>query len=176
MVSPTAAVLHSCIPCPTPLRQPTSFLEVSHSHGNGCDLWEDLVVDGDGEWLQQRLIAQTLVTALDGSFMPLDANDLCSAGIIIYCTSSKFTLRASAAERSNAASNYRGELLGAVMSMLILRAASSGIDPPYPKTRLYCDNRGVIIHGNSPCTALPEKQNQADLIRHLKYLTGTAKV
>jgi hypothetical protein len=53
MVSPTVAVLHSCTPCPTTLRQPTSFLEVLHSYGNGCDLWEDLVVDGDGEWLQQ---------------------------------------------------------------------------------------------------------------------------
>ncbi len=40
-------------------------------------------------------------------------------------------------------------------------------------TVLHCDNRGVISHSNSPLTALPEKQKQANLIRLIKYLGGS---
>jgi hypothetical protein len=38
---------------------------------------------------------------------------------------------------------------------------------------LYCDNCGVISHSNSLLTALPEKQKQVDLIRLIKFLSGS---
>jgi hypothetical protein len=45
--------------------------------------------------------------------------------------------------------------------------------PPIPTIILYCDNRGVISHSNSPLNALPEKKKQADLIRLKKFLSGS---
>jgi hypothetical protein len=76
-------------------------------------------------------------------------------------------------ECSHDASNYRGELLGAVLSLLILRAATSYSPPPLLQSTLYCDNRGVISYSNSPLVALLEKQLQADLIRLVKHLSAT---
>jgi hypothetical protein len=82
----------------------------------------------------------------------------------------------SIAEKSDAASNYQGELLGAVMALLILWAdmASKNTATRVQQVML-CDNRGVISHGNSPLQSLPEKQKQADLIRLTKYLSSTNK-
>ena len=130
-------------------------------------------MDGDGSWIGDGIAAGTLVIAHDGSYMPSLMPDLCSAGVILYCSTSKQWLKASVSERSDASSNYRGELLGAVLSLLILRAASASLDHLSPTTTLHCDNRGVIQHCNSPHTTLPEKQKQSDLIRLLKYLGGT---
>ena len=101
--------------------------------------------------------------------------DLCSASVAMYCQESKNWLRMSLSECSHDASNYRGELLGAVLSLLILRAASSYTpsSPTQPLTTLYCDNCGVISHGNSSLVSLSEKQSHADLIRLVKHLSAT---
>ncbi len=131
------------------------------------------MVDGDGSWIGTGIAAGTLALAHDGSYMASHSAHLCSAGVILYCTATKQWLKASVSERLDAASNYRGELLGAVVSLLILRAASVSLDHLSPITTLHCDNRGVIHHCNSPLTALTEKQKQADLIRLIKYLKST---
>ena len=96
--------------------------------------------------------------------------EACSAGIQIYCTITKQKLRCAVAEHSVSADNYRGEILGAVVCQLILRAASGRTDCQYREVTIYCDNQGVLTHGNSPCDALLEKQAQSDLLRHLKLL------
>ena len=41
---------------------------------------------------------------------------------------------------------------------------------------LHCDNRGVNSHVNSKLRSLPEKQRQADLIRHIKHISQTMQV
>jgi hypothetical protein len=41
---------------------------------------------------------------------------------------------------------------------------------------LHCDNRGVNSHGNSKLRSLPEKQRQADHIRHIKHISQTMQV
>jgi hypothetical protein len=60
-----------------------------------------------------------------------------------------------------------------MLSLLILQAATSYSPPPLLQSTLYCDNRGVISHSNSPLVALLEKQSQADLIRLAKHLSAT---
>jgi hypothetical protein len=107
--------------------------------------------------------------------MPKELVTLSSAGIIIYYKNTKQWLRVLVTEHSNAASNYRGELLGAVLALLILQAATSMMTTPYPWTTLHCDNKRVIRHSNSPLRSLPEKQQQADLIRLVKHLACTNK-
>ena len=65
----------------------------------------------------------------------------------------------------------RCELLGAFMSLLILRWASSTLLSPLKTAVFHCDNKWVISHSNSLLISLPEKQWQADLIQHIKYLS-----
>ena len=75
-----------------------------------------------------------------------------------------------------AASNYCGELLGTVITLLILRASSHNLTRPLPAITLFQDNRGGLSHGNNPYTALPEKQKQADLICLIKLLSASSKI
>jgi hypothetical protein len=139
----------------TPSIIPLTFLATLATFGNSS-LWDNLSVDGDGEWIRAGIEMGTLYIAHDGSYMAEEATNLCSAGVVIFCQQSRQWLKVSIAERSDAASNYHGELLDAVISLLILSAASVGIVPLIPTTVLYCDNRGVISHSNSSLTALPK--------------------
>jgi hypothetical protein len=119
------------------------------------------LVNGDGEWIGQAVRNGLLYIAHDGSYMPELSTTICLAGVIMYCTISKCWLKVSIAEQSDAASNYQGELLGAVVALLILWAAAKNEDTaaPLQQVLLYY-NRGVISHSNSPLQSLPEKQNR----------------
>jgi hypothetical protein len=79
----------------------------------------------------------------------------------------------SVVELSEAASNYCGELLGAVIALLICCVAFKGLSQPLPHTTLFCNNWGVFLHGNSHLTVLPEKQKQADIIHLVKFLRSS---
>ena len=114
----------------------------------------------------------TLIICHDGSYMVDLDHTSCSAAFLIYCRTTGNTAIGSVAERSDAADNYRGEILGALMIQLVLRAATAGRNLPYKKATVFCDNRGVVLHGNRPRASLPEKQAQADVLRCLKqYVT-----
>ena len=57
------------------------------------------------------------------------------------------------------------------MTQLILKAASQGLTTlPRPTVVVDCDNKGVVLHGNSAARALKEKQPQADVLRVFKQL------
>ena len=175
MIGDTDAELHSIAVHPIDVTTPTTFMDTLMSYGH-TNLWENISVDGDGEWIQEGLVRGSLIFAHDGSFMASEATSLCSAGVVVLCTFSKQWLKASLAERSVCASNYRGELLGALMTLLVLKAVSSFLPPTERYAALlYCDNQGVISHGNSSLLSLPEKQRQADLIRHIKHLSQSIR-
>jgi hypothetical protein len=118
-------------------------------------------------------VSGSLYITHDGLYMSEQSDSLCLAGIIMDCHTSWQWLKMSLAESSDAASKYRSKFLGAVATLLILQAASEGLAPLPHSTELFCDNKCIISHGNSPLTALLEKQRQADLIRLIKYLAGT---
>ncbi len=120
---------------------------VLESFGNNS-LWENMMVDGDGEWTCNGIVGGTLAIAHDGSYMASESAGLCSAGVIMYCRGTKQWLKASVAELSNDASNYQGKLLGAAVAQLILRAASVTLVLPLPTTVLHCNNHGVTSHSN----------------------------
>jgi hypothetical protein len=60
-----------------------------------------------------------------------------------------------------------------VIALLILHAASNGLPHPLPQPTLFCNNRGVLSHGNSHLMALLEKQKQADIICLVKFLSSS---
>jgi hypothetical protein len=68
-------------------------------------------------------------------------------------------------ERTNSstASNYRGELLGGLLTSHILRVAS-GYSTSAKATHIYCDNMGVVHHASHPDSSTSSKQSQADVL------------
>ena len=96
--------------------------------------------------------------------------EVCSAGLMIFCTISGQTLKCAVAERSSEAGNYRGEILGGIICQLILRAASRRMSSPYRAVAIHCNNMGVICHGNGPSQPLLDGQSQADALGTLKHL------
>jgi hypothetical protein len=172
MISQTCTNMHSSSPLPAIMVLPTSFFTVLESFENNS-LWEIMTVDVDSKWIFTGIVGGTLAIAHDGSYMASKSAGICLAWVIMYCRGTKQWLGASVAEWSNDASNYQGELLGAAMAILLLRAASVTLVPPLPPTILHCNNCRVISHSNSPLMSLPKKQQQSNLIRLIKYLAGT---
>jgi hypothetical protein len=139
-------------------------------------LLDNLQIDGDGEWLVPALLNGSLIICNDGSYMPKLSKEACSGAFILHCQDTKQEIKGCFVDHSPNSDNYRGELLGGVGSLLVLKTALSNhhsLSQATARLRLLsqsilCDNKGVISHGNEPSTALRSEQAQADLIRLLK--------
>ena len=130
----------------------------------------------DGWWIQDALINGTLYLVSDGSYQKDVDPDVCSCAFCLVCAESLRRISCTWAERSKCASNYRGELLGALGYLLILKAVLPNdrdvlVDiSNLPASDAFCDNMGVVKHGRLPLKALSEKQVQSDILGHIKYL------
>ncbi len=91
---------------------------------------------------------------------------------LIYCTSAKKRCKCTWAEKSDSAGSYRGEILGGIMTQIILKAAATGCKEKIPCVKVDCDNNGVVSHGNTPNTPLSTNQTQADLLRIFKNIVS----
>ena len=89
-----------------------------------------------------------------------------------YCTTAKKRCKCTWAEKSESAGSYRGEILGGIMTQLILRAAATGYKGKIPRVGADCDNMGVVTHGNTPHIPLSANPTQADLLRVFKNLVS----
>ena len=106
--------------------QPRGFLETLRSFPNQ-QMWKEMRVDEDGEWILEALLEGTLDIAHDGSYQPEITKDVCSTAILFKCRRTKRQLVTAFAERSPDATSYRSEILGAIAAQLILRAATHNI-------------------------------------------------
>ena len=97
--------------------------------------------------------------------MPQVDNTICAAGIVLLCTQTGHMGTIKLCERTNSltASNYRGELLGGLITSHILRVASA-YSSSTTATHIYCDNMGVIHHTSHPDASTSSKQPQADVL------------
>jgi hypothetical protein len=59
---------------------------------------------------------------------------------------------------------YRVEILGGVMTQLILNAAASKYHDAIPLVGVECNNNGVVFHGNKLLHPFPTNQSQADIL------------
>ena len=113
----------------------TKLQEGSHKH-----LWKGIQFDKDGEWVIQAIENGSLLIAHDGSFIPHKDKSICSAGIVLFCTQTGHlgTIKLCEQTCPLTASNYRGELIGGLITSHILRVASlySSSDKV---THIYCD-------------------------------------
>ena len=169
-VDDNTIVLHSWLKKYQPLiTKVTSFLDIIKSDSNQS-LWRTLKCDGDGAWISRGLLSGSLLVAHDGSYQKEVSLEVCSAAVMIYCTRTRKTCTCTIAENSPSASSYRGEILGAILTQLILRAAATEVIGPYPVLYEDCDNNGVVLHGNKFMKPLPTSQKQADVLRVMKRL------
>jgi hypothetical protein len=88
-------------------------------------LWKSFTVDGDGSWICNGLLNNTLVIMSDGSYDENSANDVCSCAAAIMCLVTGQSATVTWAEKSGCytADNYWAELLGGIAIQLILRVA-----------------------------------------------------
>ena len=149
--------------CP-PTHNRLSFLERIRAQPNQS-LWRTFVTDGDGSWMYESLLNNTLVMMSDGAYEPLLAEDVCSCAMIVMCTRTGQRASLTWAERSDrlSADNYRAEILGGIALQLLVKVACEGkYLSPSMSPRFGCDNKGVVHHGNHQWRPLPANQGQAD--------------
>ncbi len=103
-------LLHSSVPMYIkPI--PVSRFEQTIKNMANQTLWLLLHYDGDGSWMLNGMLAQSLVIIHDGSYMKELSPDICSAATMIYCTIAKTRCKCTWAKRSSAAGPYHGKYL-----------------------------------------------------------------
>ncbi len=142
------------------------------SYGNET-LWKSLNYDDNGSWILEGMINRSLIKSHDGSYMKEVSPWISAAATMIYCNTTKKRCKCTWAEYSESAGSYRGEILGGIMTQLILKAAANGYNGKIPRVGADCDNNGVVTHGNTPHIPLSTNQTQADLLRVFKNLIST---
>jgi hypothetical protein len=151
---------------------PNSGFEQTIRHFTNQSLRVFLEYNGDGLWILDGMLAQSLIIIHDGSYMKEISPDISSAAIIIYCLITRYRCKCTWAERSTSAGSYRGEILGGIMTQLILNGASFSYEDAIPPVAVDCDYNGVVSYGNGPHQSLPTNQPQADVLRVFKYLVS----
>ena len=113
----------------------------------------------------------------DGSFMEHKSRRHSSCGFHLICRRSKKRVQCGWVDEHSLAGCYRGELLGAIGVLLLLKAGTSrligreNVDlPSIPLLRYLCDNKGVDFHGNDPDRKLMEQQTHIDLLLLIRWL------
>ncbi len=145
------------------------FWKHIHSDKNPS-LWKNLRCNGDGLWLREGLCSESLLIVHDESYMKKVSSHVCSAAVMIVCESTGSICKCTIAEYSLSASSYCGEILGAILTQLVLLAVVKGRMGPYPMVAEDCNNNGVVLHGNKPFHPLPRSQTQPDVLQVMKFL------
>ena len=171
--SDSLITLHSqsLLDCPTTVPTSRSLHQIL-GRMSPCSFQNGLSLKGDGEWIFKAFERGSLLACHDGSFMPDKDGRRCSAAVVLLCqaTGSIATVTYCETTSLDVASNYRGELIGGVAISIILLALSRCTRSSSTKAfEVYCDNMGVVQHGNARHKPLPEKQPQADLIYQLRH-------
>lgn len=108
------------------------------------------MADGDGSWIYDGLLTNSLVMMSDGSYDKMAANDVCSCTAIIEHSITGKRASVSWVEKSDrfSADNYPAEILGGIALQLILCTACEGkYISPSMRPHIGCDNNGVVYHG-----------------------------
>jgi len=142
------------------------------SNGNKT-LWESLDYNGDGSWILEGMINRSLIIIHDGSYMKETSPSISAVATMIYCTIAKKRCKCTWAEKSESAGSYQSEILGGIMTQLLLRAAAIGYKGKIPCVGADCDNNGMVNHRNTPHIPQTANQTQEDLLRVYKNLIST---
>ena len=165
-LSPMVISLHSLARLTTPtITNSTSFLQFLQEN-DPANFFDHNPFNNNIDWIITAILQSSLIIAHDGSYMPHLSRRTCSASVVFLCQQTGKLGAFTVCEKTNeyTASNYRGELLGGLIAthLLVMAVKYTNIKPT--NTLIYCDNMGVVTHGNNPHKSLPEKQPQADIL------------
>jgi hypothetical protein len=88
-------------------------------------LWVSLDYDGDGSWILEGMLAQSLIIIHAGSYMKEISPIISSAATMIYYTIAKVQCKCTWAKMSTSAGSYHGKILGGIMMQLLLHATAA---------------------------------------------------
>jgi hypothetical protein len=164
-------LLHSTVAAAISSVVSLNFETNLRSYGNEA-LWKSLDYHGDGWWILEEMINRSLIIIHDGSYMKEISPLISSAASMIYSTKAKKRCECTWAEKSESAGSYRGEILGGIMTQLILKAAATGYKEKILHVEADWDNNGIVTHGNTPHIPLSANQTQANLLPMLNNLVS----
>lgn len=93
--------------------------------------------------------------------MPGLNDQYCSAATQFLCNRSDKIAKITYCEKTekDVASNYRGELIGSIIATFILRTLATLVPDHGQHTyEIFCDNMGMVLHGNNVYRPLSEQQ------------------
>ncbi len=167
----SSAPLHQINPC-TNISLMTYIREHSYK-----SLFKHAVIDDDGTWIIPAVRRGSLIIVHDGSYIPHIDDCVCSTAVVLLCTETSKVGTIHLCEKSNrhTASNYRGEILGGIITGHILNIIDRLTNTSAGKVTCYCDNMGVIKHANNRSKPLSEKQPQLDALLSFRHLLASTR-
>ena len=138
---------HSMVVVPTNETQSTCFWDILCSFENQS-LWRHFICDDTGEWIHLGLLMGSTCVVHNRSYIMDMGPDMCLTGVVIYCTISQLMANHAVAKQSTSADN--GEMLGSIISQLILHVVLRRFSSPYQPVKIYYSKRGVLSHSNDP--------------------------
>lgn len=149
------------------------FWDFVNDQGGGW-LWD--YIEGkhdDMSWIASALLDKSAVFVTDGSYNRVLAPDICGAGWVLVSTSSKKMIYGAFHERSNAASSYRGELLGLTAIHHLISFVLEYYTVPKAHGSMHCDNRGALLQASTKRKRVKPRTKHADLIRNIRLIKST---
>ena len=160
-------ILLSHTPHPTLKTTPTHFHDLLLDW-SGSHWWQELKYTGDGTWIYQAVRKGTLICISDGSYIKELHPDVCSAAIIMECTTSQDRLTLSAIDVSPSANAFRGELLGLLSIHLLLHSLQMTSKDLAGSAQIHSDCTGALHTVSSlPNSGIPPKWRHADILKVL---------
>lgn len=152
---------------PLPLR---SFWEFVLTQG-GTWMWDFVEGrDDDMAWVASALRDHTAVIVTDGSFDRSKAPRVSGAGWIFACTKRRKVVFGAFHELSDAASSYRGELLGLTAVHLLISFVMEFYNIDHAGGSIHCDNKGALYQASVYRRRIKTNAHHADLLRNLRSI------
>ena len=141
-------------PLPTIEAAPQTVAETLIRWGHEW-MWDNLMTNGDGDWINEAIREGTCTAVADGSFI-----------FILECSKGQGTLSGSFAESSSIASAFRRELLGLMAIHLILLAAHESTGELKGRITIHSDCKGALKQVRwLPPLRIPVRWSHADILK-----------
>ena len=135
-------------------------------------MWKGVRNSGrDFKWVIKALEEGTGTWVTDGSYMPEERQDACSACWIFHCQKTGHKLIGCLYEESDQASSYRGERLGLLAIHLLLAAIAKYFKVTIKPTKICCDNKGGLYKASERRKRVTPGAPEADIERVMRRIS-----
>ena len=90
----------------------------------------------------------TLMISHDDSLCQENPKNLTAAVLIVHCKMTGYYFDCQIVEILDSMSSYRGDILESILTQLVLRTVTGGTACENYVLKDYCDNKGVLYHGD----------------------------